>query len=142
MDPVVISSIINAVASVGKSLFEGWSKSSKKEDEKLDKIVKDNYEKLRIHMSDPCVRILRESEDRQNHDLRQLREAAYPGTEFSSSKDELLFNKEFDYRLKYLQIAGVLSQAGTDYFITPLGMAFLREARIKKNYFDILFRQG
>ena len=142
MDPVVIASIITAAASVGTSIFEGWSKSSKKVDEKLDKLVTENYEKLRLHITDPCTRILKRSEDRQNHVLSDLREAAYPGTKFSAYTDEQQFDEQFKYRLKYLQLVGVMSQIGGDYFITPLGLAFLREARNRKEYFDILFRQG
>jgi hypothetical protein len=140
MDPVIISSIITAAASIGTSIFEGWSKSTKKEDEKLDKIITENYEKLRSHITDPCTRILKRSEDRQNHVLSDLRDAAYPEIKFSAYTDEKQYNEQFKYRLNYLQLVGVMFQAGGDYFITPLGMAFMREARNRKDYFDVLFR--
>jgi hypothetical protein len=139
MDPTVIAAIITAIASLGTSFSERFVGGSRQVDEKIFQIVKEHYDELRQHLTDPCVQILKKAEDGQNHNLEVLREAVYPNQAFSSYQDERIFNSEFDYRLRYLQLVGVLAQVGGDYFITHTGMAFLRQAREKRDYFKILF---
>ena len=139
MDPTVIAAIISAAASMGTSIFERWSGKATKVDERLDQLVKGQYEKLRRFLTDPCVKILKRAEDGQNHDMSELRDLVYPNLTFSTVQQEMILDEEFSYRLRYLQLIGALTQAGNDYYITRIGMAFLREARERKDYFKILF---
>src|SRR6266511_3617426 len=131
-DPTVIAAIITGAANIGKSIFERWSGASKNVDKRLDQFVEGEYDKLRRYLTDPSVSILKKAEDGQNHVLRDLRNFAYPNLSFSSPQEESQYDKQFDYRLRFLQLVGVLTQAVGDYYITPIGMAFLREARKRK----------
>jgi hypothetical protein len=50
-------------------------------------------------------------------------------------------DSEFRYRLEYLRLNGLITLVGgSEYGITRLGLAFLEEARHRRDYYGVLFR--
>lgn len=134
MDPAVTAALIGAAASIGTSIFEKWS-GRKSVDEKTDRYVEEHYDEFRALLSDHCVRILKRMEDGQNHDSGELLRAIYP----DPTTDERKVGSEFEYRLRYMEIIGLITKPTSEYYITPIGMSFLRRARERRDYFRVLF---
>jgi hypothetical protein len=138
MDPQIIAAMIGGVATVGSSIFEKWrGKSDTREDAGLDEKLDEHYDTLRALLTDHCVAILKRLENGQNHSPQQIIPFVYSQIQFPSHVEERYFETEFEYRLQYLTTVGVLTRPTSEYYITPLGMAFLRKAREKRDYYEI-----
>ena len=135
MEPTIIAALISAAASIGTSIFQKWSGSRTPLDLQTDKYVGQYYDEFRALLSDHCVRILKRMEDGQNHDAGELLGTIYT----DQINDERKVNSEFEYRLRYMEILGLITKPTSEYYITPIGMSFLRKAREKRDYFRVLF---
>jgi hypothetical protein len=140
MDATIVAAMISAGAKIAPWIYDKWSGAPRTPaDEKIEGFVAENYDNLRALLTDHCVKVLKGMEDGQNHTLDELREYVYPNLNFQSYDDAGRFTKEFEYRLRYLQMVGVITQPTSEYYITKVGMTFLHTARIRRDYFRVLF---
>jgi hypothetical protein len=135
MEPAVIAALITAAANIGKSIFEKWSGFKTPIDKQTDDYMERHYDSFRALLSDHCVLLLKRMEDGQNHDTGELMNVVYP----NPISDELKFSREFEYRLRFMEVIGLITQPTSEYYITPVGVSFLRRAREKRDYFRVLF---
>jgi hypothetical protein len=110
-----------------------------KSQDQVREVMGETYDTLRGLMTDGCVKVLRRLESGSLLYPQMIRESLYPNIEMPTEAMTFL-DKEFGYRLEYLRQCGVLNQvAGREYGITRLGLAFLEEARRRKDYYQVLF---
>jgi hypothetical protein len=138
MDPVIIAAIITAASKAAPSIFERivWGKPSS--DEGIQKFVSKKYSDLKNFVTPPCVKLLKFAEDGSYHDVKQFRTHLYPSVTFTDSSEEVAFDHEFEYRLRYLVATGFFTNAMGEYYITRLGAAFLAKARKERDFRDVL----
>ena|SRR5215213_4641847 len=139
LDPQIIAAMVSGIATLGGSIFEKWSGRTTRTDERLDEKLEDHYDTLRALLTDHCVLILRKLEDGQNRETGQIVPFVYPTLTFDNYEERVRFEKEFDYRLRFMAMIGVVTRPTSEYYITPLGMSFLRKAREKRDYYGVLF---
>lgn len=139
LEAPIIAAMITAGANVATSIFQKWSGFRTQADAEVEAFTEEHYDTYRALLTDHSVVILKKMEDGQNHDLAELRNCIYPTLTFPSYQDEIIFNKEFEYRLRFLEAIGIITQPSSEYYITSAGKAFIDRARIKRDYFRVLF---
>jgi hypothetical protein len=134
MDPVVIAAIITAASKAAPTIFEKVIFGTSSSDAKIQKFVSNKYSELKNCVTPPCVELLEFAEDGTYHSVDQFRKHLYPNMAFNDFTDEVAFDHEFEYRLRYLVATGFFINAMGEYYITHLGTAFLAEARDRKEF--------
>lgn len=137
MDAAVVAAMITAGTKISTSLFEKWSGQS--EDQKTRDFVEQHYNSLKGLLSDNCVRLLKRMEDGQNRTASDLITHLYPEQAKNFSAELERLQSEFEYRLFFMSLAGVIIRPTREYCITEVGKAFLNSARERKDYFKVLF---
>jgi hypothetical protein len=139
MDATIVAAMISSGTQIATTLFDKWSGTTA--DTKIKAYADANYNTLRGLISDNCMRILKRLEDGQNRTRKQLRESLYPDLATSAAYSDVeRLDSEFEYRLFFLTIIGVITRPTREYYITEVGKAFVSRAREKKDYFEVLFR--
>lgn len=143
MQAPIVAALITLGTNIAPTLFQKWSNAPKTPAEvQGEEFVKQKYDDFRTLLENRSVRILVKLEDGQNRNLRQIRQLVLPDHAFRSREEEDQFDDEFAFRLKYLESTGMLTNPGGEYFITNAGMAFLAEARKRKDYYAEFFLMG
>jgi hypothetical protein len=137
MEPTVLAALIAAGSKLTVSVFERWSGHTS--DSKISPFVSEHYETYRQLCSDKCMRLLRRMEDGQYHSFVDLLGELYP--KLDSGQSDLLHH-EFEYRLMFLALAGLIVQSEQKgaYYLTKAGKAFVTLARQRMDYFNV-FRE-
>lgn len=143
MDPIVIAAIVNAAGGVATTMIKKWQGEKTRDNVqvKVDKVMKGQYDNFRKHLSNKCVEILLLTESGNNFRVQDLRQKTFPQLKINSTNTRDALDREFAYRLQFLAALGLLGQSQREYHITRLGASFLRAARDKKDYFDVLFQK-
>jgi hypothetical protein len=141
MEPTIIAAIISAGVKLASTFIEKWSstKTSDAKQQKVDKWVKNNYEELKGSITGNCVKLLLAVEYGESFRVDDFRKILHP--QLTLNELEIVFDLEFQYRLEYLTLIGLLNKGMREYTISRLGASFLREARQRKDYIEILHRQ-
>lgn len=136
MEPAIVAAMITTGAKVGTWLFDKWT--GQKAGKEVEGYVNSHYDTIRALLTNNSVRLLRRLEDGQNHRPAELISVLYPamGQLKREQKDQL--QSEFDYRLFYLALGGLITRPTREYFITPVGVEFLRQAREKRDFMEAL----
>jgi hypothetical protein len=143
VEPTIIAAVVSASGRLLGQVIQTYGGAhDPKAQEAANKVIQRTYETLKGNFTDGCVRILKLLEDGNGKYPEMIRENYYP-TLLSSQGSEAYMqalNREFEYRMEYLRLNGVVNHvAGREYFITRLGLAFLEEARRKRDYYGVLF---
>jgi hypothetical protein len=140
VDPLIVAVITKAAGRALDRLVDLYvGTASPDADTEADKAIAKAYDKLRQGMPDSMVRILVILEPGNLLYPDLIRQRLYaddgPAPECIAAVD-----REFKYRLVYMsQLALVAPVAGGEYGITRLGGAFLREARVRRDYAGVVF---
>jgi hypothetical protein len=140
MEASIIVAVVAAAGELlGKVLERFGGDRDPAAEVEVRQVAGDVYETLSQNLSGGCVRIMKMLESGTLRRLQQLREKFYPDVELPAD-DLSKLDSEFRYRLEYLRQNGVVTLvAGSEYGITRLGLAFLGEARLRKDYYEELF---
>jgi hypothetical protein len=139
MNAQIIAAIISTAGNLAGKVVDFWRGSDNATEENATeeaavRAVTEHYEDLRDGITDNSMKIIRYLEKEQARNLEEIWREVF-GNE---PKQE-----EFSYRLRYLETIGVVRMSPStvfiEYRITPLGKAFLNEARHRKHYEDVLF---
>lgn len=137
MEPIIIAAIIKTGGSIAKEILSSWKKNTeasvrdeKKIEKKLNKIIEKHYERITQCITPHCVKVLFQIESGDARRVKWIWRKVFPKRKFE---------REFTYRLRYLCANGLVSESMSWFRITRLGRAFLGEARIRKDYRDILY---
>jgi hypothetical protein len=112
-----------------------------KADKETARIIKQTYEPLRWKLTEGCVRILKLLERGDFLPVCRISQGFYPDLQLPEEHRKAL-NSELRYRMEYLRLLGAVGLVGGangEYGITRLGMAFLEEARRRRDYQETLF---
>lgn len=139
MEAPILAAMITAGANLASTMFQKWSRKPAAEETAVQNFVGAHYDTLRALLSDHCVLILKKMEDGQNHDLAELRSWLYPDLALPSYEEQVLFEKEFEYRLRFMEAVGVITKPTSEYYITDVGMSFVQQARRNRDFFRVLF---
>ena len=139
ISPPVIAALVTAAGNViGKIItWIGERGANGKAD--ADAAIEKAYPTLRGAFTDGCVRILKVLENGQLAHAPIIRQRVYTDL---ALPDNIVsaFEGELRYRLEYMRLHGVLAPVGpTEYGITSLGLAFLEQARRRRDYYNVLF---
>ena len=140
MDPSVIVAVVSAAGRLLEKSLELFSGHGDPGSEaKIRRVAEKAYEPLKQNLSGGCVRVMKMLEPGNLRYPPMLREQFYPDLTLPAEHMSKL-DSEFRYRLEYLRQNGVLTQVGGgEYGITMLGLAFLSEARRRRDYYEELF---
>lgn len=143
MSSIVTAALIGAGTRLFTTFFEIWSASQKpdKKQKAINKWINNNYKSLHESLSSDCVRLLAELDGGKTLRLGDLVKVLYPKLSLTN-RNLKLFKDEFRYRLEFLTVIGVLCFLPYQrrYKITRLGVAFLEQARAKKDHHKVLLR--
>ena len=143
MDSSIMPSIINAVVTaagplLGKAIELFAGNRDRKAQEPADRVIQKTYDTLKGNLTGGCVKILKLLEFGYLLYSEDIREKLYPTLQDAQEYLKPL-DKEFRYRLEYLRLNGVVTFVPpSEYGITRLGLAFLEEARRRRDYPDQL----
>jgi hypothetical protein len=137
MDAAIVAGMITAGAKVGTWLFDKWP--GQKIGDRTEKFISEHYDTLRGLSSDNCMRLLKRMEDGQNRSVEELFSHLYPDHESLNAKDRGRLRSEFEYRLFFMSLAGLLTRPTREFYITEAGKAFVTSARQRRDYFKVLF---
>jgi len=137
MDPVTVAAMIKAGSDIALTIFEKWSGQTG--DQKTRAFVAQHYDLLRGLVSDNCMRILKRMEDGQNRSVGELLRVLYPSAEQLGTAENERLRSEFEYRLYFLTLAGLMIRPTREFYITEVGKYFVTQARERKDYFRVLF---
>jgi hypothetical protein len=141
VDPQIVAAMVSSIATLGTSVFEKWGRRPRAQiDTRVEERVDEHYDTLRALLTDHCVRVLKRMEDGQNHAPIELLRTIYLEVKEMGYEDVRRLEHEFEYRLRFLEVLGVVTRPTSEYFITTLGMTFLQKARDRRDYFEVLFR--
>ena len=142
MDPVtatIIAAVVNASGAVLTSVIGLFANREIKGEEQARQVIDKTYETLKGNLTGGSVQVLKQLEGGSLLYSDMLRKRLYPAL---SESPEFLraFDAEFRYRLEYLKVNGVITFVPpSEYGISRLGMAYLEEARRRKDYPDQLY---
>jgi hypothetical protein len=140
MDPSIIAAVVTASGSLlGKviELFAG--KRDPKTQEQAASVIQKTYDTLKGNLTGGCVRVLMLLESGSLLYPAMIRERYYPAL-LAPQEYMKPFDAEFRYRMEYMRLNGIVTLvAGGEYGITRLGLAFLEEARRRRDYPDQMF---
>jgi len=141
MDPTIVAEIIKTAGKAATRMIQKWDGQpcNNSAQRRVDKVIKENYDKMRTNLTNKNVKILISAECGKNFQSKELREKIFPNLNFGSNLLKEQFDKEFEYRLSHLTTIGLLAKANGEYYITRLGASFIREARERKDYYELLF---
>jgi hypothetical protein len=136
MESVIYAVVSAATKSTIQSIIGAFR--SEDADKEATRVAKKSYEILKRNVSGGCARLLKilETASFTESLLRpnMIREKLYPSI-MLSSQDLNKFDDEFRYRLEYLRLNGLVELvSNTEYGISRLGLAFLAEARRRRDY--------
>ena len=137
MEPMIVAAMISAGGKIVTSLFERWS--GKTISQKTQDVLTQHYDTLKGLASDNCMRLMKRLEDGQNRSVDQLIIHLYPDYGGFSDAEKQRLRSEFEYRLFFLTLSGLVTRPTREYYITELGKAFVNEARSRRDYFNVLF---
>lgn len=143
VDPLITPSVIAAIATaagplLGKVLDLFGGKRDKVQDTAAQETALKAYDTLKNNVSGGCARILRLMEYGSMYYPSTIREKLYPDLALPSAATTP-FDNELRYRLEYMRLNGLVVQiTGGEYGITRLGLAFLEEARQRRDFYDEL----
>lgn len=136
MDAAIVVAMIVAFKELTISLIDKFAGVTSKE--KLRSFAEQHYETLKDVCSENCMRILKQMEAGQLRRSEELLKQVYPEwTHFGACEQKRLLC-EFEYRLLFLALAGLIKGPTKEYRITDLGKTFVTLARQRKDYFSIL----
>ena len=141
MEPSIILAV-TAVAGnlLGKALELFAGNRDPASEAEVRQVAEEAYEPLKQNLSGGCVRVMKMLESGNLRYPHMLRKQFYPDVVDLSAEDMSKLDSEFRYRLEFLRQNGVVTQvAGGEYGITRLGLAFLSEARQRRDYYEELF---
>lgn len=127
----------------GKNLFkifiENWDRTygEDRKQNRIKKWLKRNYLKLSRHISVDCVKLLIVVEYGKKYKSKDYLKKIHPKLKIRKKNLDILI-REFEYRLNYLVLLGVLDKGPEEYSITRLGRAFLSTARARYAYPSVL----
>ena len=136
MDATVIAAMISAGTQVGVSLFDKWS--GRTDDQKARKYAKKHYDVLRGLTSDNCMRLLKRLEDGQNHSIDELLAHLYGEYPEARHAEQKRLRAEFEYRLFFMWLLGLLTRPIRQVYITEAGKAFVSLARERREDSKVL----
>ena len=141
MDATIVASIIQSAATLGGALISKWRGEPETDNTqvKIREVIKPNYDYFRITLTETLVAILHALEV-SNYDMpvSHLRQRVYPDLRLDRDVQDR-FDNEFKYRVEFLRMLGLLQLIGTsEYTISHLGIAFLREARARGDHQRVL----
>lgn len=137
MEPTSVAEMISAGSKIAGFLFDKWS--GQKAESDVSAYVSEHYDTIRGLVSDNCMRLLKRLEDGQNRSAQELLPTVYSNfRDFEYEEIERL-RSEFDYRLFFLALAGLITRPTREFYITTVGAEFVRQARERKDYFKALF---
>jgi hypothetical protein len=140
MEATIIAAVVTAGGSFLSKLLDLHANNpDAKTRERAASVAQKTYDVLRRNLTDGSVRLLTLLESGSLLYPHMIRERLYPSLQVPR---ECLheFDAEFHYRLEYLRLNGLLQLvAGREYGITVLGLAFLEEARRRRDYLAVLF---
>jgi hypothetical protein len=93
------------------------------------KVAKLTYDSLERVLTGGCVRALVVLSSQYNLAAEQVFDELYPALKQSADHSQLVH--EFEYRLRFLSLLGVVNTVSSEFAITNLGLSFLREAQNK-----------
>jgi hypothetical protein len=143
VEPIIIAAVVQASGGLLQtviSLYYGGDRDAETR-KHAARIIQKTYETLHWNLTGGCVRVLKLLEPGHLLYASMVRESYYPNLQVLQEHLEPL-DKEFGYRLEYLRLHGVVDRVGgfdPEYGITQLGLAFLEEARRRRDYQDVLF---
>jgi len=137
MDATVIAAMISAGTNIGMSLFGKWS--GRTDDQEARRYARKHYRVLRGLTSDNCMRLLKRMEDGQNHSVDELLAHLYPEYPTTLRAEQKRLRAEFEYRLFFMWLLGLLTRPIRQVYITEAGKAFVSLARERREYSKILF---
>jgi hypothetical protein len=137
MDSVVVAAMITAGTKIGQSLLEKWT--GKNAEKNTVDHVSAYYDTLHGLMSDNCMRVLKRLEDGQNRSVVELMKVIYPSFEELHHEEQRRLQSEFDYRLFFMSLSGLIIRPTREFYITATGAEFIRQAREKHQYMTVLF---
>lgn len=141
VDPTIIAAVVTASGSfLGKLVDVYANTSDTKTRERAASVAQRVYEPLKGNLTGGSVRLLKLLESGSLLYPQMIRKRMYPELQIPSEYQQA-FDGEFRYRLEYLRLNGLVQLvAGAEYGITVLGLAFLQEARRRRDYMAELFR--
>lgn len=140
MEPTIIAAVVSAAGSLLGKVIELYAGNrDTRTQEQAASVIQKTYETLKGNLTDGCVRVLKLLESGSLLYSWMIRERFYPTLQLPQEHLQEL-DSEFRYRLEYLRLNGVVTLvAGSEYGITRLGLAFLVEARRRRDYYGELF---
>src|SRR5438067_1727454 len=108
MNPTVVAAMISSGTKIAVSIFEKWSGMSS--NQKTREFLVEHYDTLRGLASDNCMRVLKRLEDGQNRSTEQLLKLLYPDFASFNEGERARLQSEFDYRIFFLALAGVVTR--------------------------------
>jgi hypothetical protein len=140
MDSTIIAAVVTAAGALLEKAVELFAGNrDKKRQAPAEQVIQDTYDTLRGNLTDGCVKALKLLESGSLLYPGMIRQKFYPTLQLPAEPLQTL-DHEFRYRLEYLRLNGVVTLvAGGEYGITRLGLAFLEEARRRRDYYDLLF---
>ncbi len=136
MEPAIVAAMISAGVKIGTWLFDKWTGQPSQRE--TIEYVTTHYNTLRALVTNNCMRILRRLEDGQNRSASALLEVLYPGLEQMGPEEAERLRSEFDYRLFFLALSGLITRPLREFYITPTGVEFVRQAREKRDFMEVL----
>lgn len=139
MEASIIAAVVSAAGTLlGKSI-ELFANRDPDSEAEVGGVIGKAYDPLKQNLSGGCVRIMKSLEGGSLRHTDQIRETFYPELDLPADAMRKL-DREFQYRLEYLRQNGVLTSVpGGEFGITRLGVAFLSEARRRRDYYEELF---
>lgn len=107
-------------------------KSQTAPDKGNEAVIDKVYPMLEGALSGGAVKTLVVLSSQYNLSREQIFDELYPEIKPDSNHDRLL--AEFEYRLRYLILLGLVTPVGSEYAITNLGLEFLRKAQDRPKY--------
>ena len=140
VEPTIIAAIVSAAgALLGKAIELFAGKRDPTAQKQASRVIEKTYETLKGNLTGGCVRVLKLLESGSLLYPPLIRQKYYPNLQLPEDHLKEL-DSEFRYRLEYLRLNGVVTLvAGGEYGITRLGLAFLEEARHRRDYYADLF---
>jgi hypothetical protein len=135
VEPTLVAAVVSAAGALLEKALEVFAGArDPKAQEQLAGVIHGIYPPLKVNLTPGCLRVLRSLEAGGLMYPWMLRERFYPKLQLPQEQLKEL-DREFRYRLEYLRLHGVVALiAGGEYGISRLGLAFLEEARRRRDY--------
>jgi hypothetical protein len=135
----ILAAMVTASATLVSKGIEWVGNRDKDSSSKAKQVVNEAYDQLKEKFTDGSVTVLKVLESGENLAVFQIRQKLHPQLVLNEDVART-FDGEFRYRLEYLRHCGAVTLiGGAEYGITSVGQAFLEEARLRRDYYRVLF---